>query len=92
MEKSSWCLNKAFIPKHLWYRKTLNMIPKEKWKHQPGYKCFHLQWFPACQICLCNGGTKHVAQPTNALFDLRLTPSDGTHTQHCLGDQDPKTP
>lgn len=69
-------------------RKGLCIIPKEKHKHQPDPKPFDLQCCPACNV----SWHKTVAQSLwkqidwQTCFDLRPTPRDGTHTQHCLGD------
>ena len=33
----------------------------------------------------------HLTDLEKQEFDLRLTSGDGTHTQHCLDDQEPET-
>lgn len=50
---------------HLWDRKVLCMVHKEKGKHQVSHKTFIFKCCPACKMCWDNGGPKLVGVANN---------------------------
>ena len=56
MEKSSRCLTEpSLLCPSIFLIGQYSVQPKEKHKHQLGYKTFDLQWYPACKLYYCSG-------------------------------------
>lgn len=93
MEKSNWCLTRAFAPTDScsWYWKVHYILPKSKGKHQPRHEPLSPQWWPAWMIGWCNNGPNVVGKPTALWQDLRRTAQEGVHAWHFPGSQQPQT-